>query len=271
MTDPINRREFRVTGLSRSGNHAVIQWMVAQMAAPGTQVCWLNCCEPKWNPYWTARPFDNGEPYWANYPFDLEAEKATQFSRKDFFLFNYEDNYLRNACSAVYEKNHDAWVGPSGKRFDVLILRDPFNLFASRRRSMRHTVSPRIAMKIWKQHAKQFVFGPGMLRYHPVLVLYNRWCESRDYRRQIAEALGLAFTDAAKDRVAAVHGGSSFDGLTYDGQAGRMRTAERWKHDIDDPSYRALFDEQVLDLSERIFGELPAAEALRQRWLKRAG
>lgn len=263
MPPIVNQTEIRVIGMSRSGNHAILQWLVAQMAEADRRVCWLNCCEPKWNPYWTARPFDNGAPYWANYPFDLEAEKACRFSPKDFFLFNYEDNYLRNACSEVYDAEHDGWVGPSQRRHDVLILRDPFNLFASRLRSLEPVVSPRVAVKIWKQHAKQFIGPvPRMLRHNPVLILYNRWCTDRAYRQRIAEALGVPFTDAGKARVAAVHGGSSFDGLSFDGRAGQMRTAERWRHYIEDPAYRGLFDAEVLRLSQAIFGDLPAADAM---------
>jgi hypothetical protein len=35
----------------------------------------------------------------------------------------------------LFEQHHDQWVGASWQRYDVLILRDPFNLFASRLRA----------------------------------------------------------------------------------------------------------------------------------------
>jgi hypothetical protein len=46
-----NRNEWRAVGMSRSGNHAIIQWLLAQ--AKG-RTCFLNCTEPKNNPF--ARP-----------------------------------------------------------------------------------------------------------------------------------------------------------------------------------------------------------------------
>ncbi len=269
----VNENEIRIVGMSRSGNHAIIQWLVRQMAQTprGARVCWLNCPEPRWNPYWTTRPFDDGSCAWTSYPgFDLEEEKACRFTRKDWFVFNYEDTFLRVARSPEYEREHDAWVGRSAVRRDVLILRDPFNLFASRLRSLEPVVDHRTAIRIWKQHARQFLGArerrsPLMLPHDPVLILYNRWCDDAAYRRGVCDALGVRFTDAGVNRVVAAHGGSSFDGLRYDGRATEMRTAERWRHFIDDPDYRALFDGEVLRLAEQVFGRLPAAEALARR------
>ena len=72
---------------------------------------------------------------------DLDAERDGDFSRKDTLLYNYEDCFLGTVASDAFEENHDAWVGPSGRRTDVLILRDPYNLFASRRRAGYAVVS----------------------------------------------------------------------------------------------------------------------------------
>lgn len=272
--DPVvNRNEFRVVGMSRSGNHAIIQWLIAQVQAneEPQRICWLNCVEGKYNPYWTARPFDDGDVLWANYQVDLEAEKQRQWSRKDYLIYNHEDAYLRNACSNEHEAHHDEWLGATAHRRDILILRDPFNLFASRLRSLEHSVSNAIAAKMWKQHAKQFLGRLRLLRHDPVLINYNRWCGQRRYRQQIADQLGLPFTDQGKQRVTKVHGGSSFDGMKYDGQAEQMRVHDRWRHYIDQQAYRDLFDKDMIDLAEQVFGDLPAIEMWRTPHLAKAG
>ena len=258
MAEIINQTELRVIGMSRSGNHAIIQWILAQ--APG-RWCFLNCAEGKSNPFETARVMDDGEPYRVNYEgFDLERERQGDFTRKDWLVFNHEDAFLAHACSDAFEREHDAWVGPSRRRLDVLVLRDPFNLLASRLRALNFCEPVSVARRIWKQHARQFAGRPRRLRHGPVLINYNRWVAEMDYRRELAEQLGLPFTDEGVQDVAACAGGSSFDGLTFDGEARRMKVLERWRYYADKPHFWAIFDEQMIELSQQIFGPRPEME-----------
>lgn len=255
MSNTTNHNEVRIIGLSRSGTHAICHWIMAQLTG---RVCFLNCVEGKSNPYWTARPMGNGRSYEATDPaFDLEAERAGRFSEKDWLLFGHEDSFLGHACSSEYEQHHDAWVGPSRRRLDVLILRDPFNLFASRLRRPEGMVKPGTAVRIWKQHAKQFVERPRGLRHEPVLIPFNDWFTDGAYRQRIAEEIGFPFTDAGRDCVPTVCGGSSFDGVSYDGRAGQMKVLDRWKSMARDRRYRSLFDEETCELAEAIFGWHP--------------
>lgn len=259
----VGQREIRVVGLSRSGNHAIINWLLAQMQG---RTCFLNCVQPKENPFATTRESVAGKGVTCNYkPFDLRREMRGEFSAKDWLIYSYEDCFITMVCNQAWESLHDQYVGESKTRTDVVILRDPFNLFASRLRSSYSGVTPGTAVRIWKQHAKQ-VLGQRKLFTQPhVAVLYNRWVTDESYRRDLAEQLGLRFSDAGLRRVAATGGGSSFDGLRFDGQAQRMSVLDRWQHYIDDPAYCEMFDAETLELAEAIFGELPAAAALRRK------
>ncbi|MEZ4727208.1 MAG: hypothetical protein R3E79_08760 [Caldilineaceae bacterium] len=129
----VNQRELRIIGMSRSGNHAIIHWLLNQATG---RTCFLNCVEGKTNPFVSARPLQSGGiPYAVNYPtFNWDSERRGKFSPKDLLIHSYEDNFLGYVCHPVFEQHHDQWVGPSRQRYDVLILRDPFNLFASRLR-----------------------------------------------------------------------------------------------------------------------------------------
>lgn len=184
--------------------------------------CFLNCAEGKTNPFQSCRPLNDGRPWRASWKgFDLEAEQAGDLTAKDLLLHSYEDSYNAHAFSRVYEDNHDEWVGPSDVRLDVLVLRDPFNLFASRR-AMGATLPRTTAARMWKQHARTALKvltarRPAKQRLLPIL--YNRWAADSVYREHIAQHLGLTFTDEGIDTVAACNGGSSFDGLRYDGRA----------------------------------------------------
>lgn len=240
--------------MSRSGNHAVINWILSQATG---RTCFLNCTEPKFNPFATARPLDDGRSVLANYEdFDLAAELRGDFSDKDLLVYSHEDCFLGTMVRGAFEENHDAMVGPSRERADVLILRDPYNLFASRLHGGFGDVSRQIAMRIWKQHAREFTGDRRCLKQRRVLISYNRWASDRLYRRRIAAELGIRFHDEGISEVPAAGNGSSFDGRRYHGSAARMKILERWKHFAGDRAFAALFDREVHELSRWVFGEV---------------
>jgi hypothetical protein len=250
----VNKQELRIIGMSRSGNHAVINWILSQ--ANG-RTCFINCAEPKFNPFQTARPLDDGRTVLANYPdFDLASELRGEFSAKDLLIYSHEDCFLGTMVRGAFEQEHDAMVGPSRQRADVLILRDPYNLFASRLHGGFGDVSNDIAMRIWKQHAREFTGDKRYLKQRRVLIAYNRWASDRAYRRCIAAELGIEFGDGSIAEVPAAGNGSSFDGRRYHGSATRMKTLERWKHFAGDRAFAALFDRDVHEMSRRIFGDV---------------
>jgi hypothetical protein len=260
----VNHKELRVIGLSRSGNHAIINWILNQ--AKG-RTCFLNCAEGKTNPFVSARPLHHGLPYAANYSkFNLEQEQAGAFITKDLLIHSYEDSFLGYVCHPVFEQHHDQWVGKSSQRYDVLILRDPFNLFASRKRAgdALAGVTPATAIRIWMQHAREFMGPPRYLNQTRILINYNRWATERCYRQKLAMQLGVDFTDAGINTVPATAGGSSFDGSRYNGAARQMKTLERWKVYRDDPSYWQLLRPEVLDYALQLFSPLPSEESLLQ-------
>lgn len=260
----VNDTETRIIGMSRSGNHAILQWILEQ--TPGRSL-FLNCVEPATNPFRTARPLGNGKRAVASFePFDLETAAEGHLRPKDWLFYSYEDVFLGMVCSTTFEAAREEWLGRSRRRVDVLILRDPFNLLASRRRGGFHRgnpdappdmVSERHAVRIWKQHAREFLGERDHLGPRKICISYNRWTRSMAYRREVARRLGLPFDDGAALRVPATAGGSSFDGTDADGEAHRMDVTRRWLHFAEDEGFRALFDPDLVDLSDRIFGPLP--------------
>jgi hypothetical protein len=89
-------------------------------------------------------------------------------------------------------------------------------------------------------------------------VLFNEWVESKDYRKQIAETIGLEFTDAAREQTSIFGGGSSFDGLAHLKTASQMNVNERYLQLLDNPTYQKMIksNPRAIKLSERIFYEL---------------
>lgn len=263
MSEVINRHEVRVVGMSRSGNHAILNWIYLQ--AEGSR-CFLNCVEPKTNPFTSARPMDDGQSVWtSNEDLDLAEEAAGRLSPKDWLIYSYEDCFLGMVTHADFENHREAYLGRSAQRTDVLILRDPFNLFASRLRAQYDRVTPATAVRIWKQHANEYLGRRRYLPRHRVAISFNRWADDADYRRELAQQLQLRFTDAGFEEVTPTGGGSSFDGRKFSGRASRMKVLERWKKCADDEQYLSTLDPEMLSLSRSIFGEIPGTEAIVDR------
>jgi hypothetical protein len=254
MSKPcVNEMEIRVVGMSRSGNHAIINWILSQ--APG-RTCFLNCAEPGWNPFVSARPRTPDLPGWrALYEgFDVEAERAGRLSRKDLLVHSYEDTFLGPFKKPENEARHDEWVGGSARRVDLLIVRDPRNLFASRLASGYGWLEDDLVARVWAQHAREFLGLRRNLRQERLTVSYDEWVRSSAYRRQLAAALGLEFDDSAARKVPAAAGGSSFDGTAYDGRAEEMPVLYRWHRFVSDARFHRLLTPEVLELGDRIFG-----------------
>lgn len=250
-----NRQVVRFVGLSRSGNHAVIGWVLQQITG---RWCFWNCVEPKQSPAASARPMDDGRRVVAA-DVDPEAEVEGPTVAKDWVLFSQEDTFLGPALGAEATRVQEEAVGRSHARTDVIILRDPFNLMASRRRLGCSAISEVTALRIWKQHARAVL--QRRAAGGPVAgILYPLWARDAGYRRAIAAQLGLCGAETTIDRVASCGGGSSFDGLTFDGRASEMPVLDRWRHFAEDASFWALFDPQVRALCDQLF----TAPALRE-------
>jgi hypothetical protein len=239
--------------MSRSGNHAVINWILSQ--AQG-RTCFLNCAEPGTNPFASARPLAPGRPgHLASFDdFDLAAERQGRLSRKDLLVHSYEDTFLGPFKKPANEARLAAAIGSSARRIDLLVLRDPRNLFASRLASGFGWLADELVARVWCQHAREFLGLRRNLRQERLMLSYNDWATSADYRRSVAETLGLRFDDSAAHTVPGVAGGSSFDGTAYDGRAEDMPVLTRWHAFVGDSRFHRLLTPPVLELAERSFG-----------------
>lgn len=287
-----NRTEFRVVGQMRSGNHAIINWLIDQF--PGRRVCFLNNVE-----HGGADPFETAaqmELYGIEDTLETEELRKTP---KDVLIYSYED---RKDCEgigllpSVYgeqgEHEQIEAVGDSAERRDLLIIRDPFNCLASRKRLIE-TRGPLGGIRDMDQIAQDWVEiaeraiavmeEPGE---DTIVVPYNHWSSDPAFRRELSEMVGGEFSDAAMKAQAEYGGGSSFTQPSMSLAEARAKwkkafslkrwlnlshyvkkltappaykgAMSRWETYAQDPEFARLFrDYPLIDLSERIFGEIP--------------
>lgn len=238
------RRFFLVHGMKRSGNHAVVEWMLAQ-----GRFVFCNNLVPVASILRGEKmlPAPRDFPAW-------QREKAGASGAGPDLCASLEDLPLDFRPFRAL---------PAGCR-QVLVVRDPENFFASRIRKGRlldHPAYPRApgplltrVVEGWKTHAREFLGLTSTLE-NRVGVFFNAWFADPAYRRQLSARLGLEFSDAGFTRVAAAGGGSSFDRTDFDGDNTRMQVLARAAQ-LDAAETRLLAeilaDAELRDLGRRL-------------------
>jgi hypothetical protein len=207
---------FLLHGMKRSGNHAIVNWLLPQL---NCQV--FNNASPlgpllRGAPMPTARPFDA-------WRIEQEERRRAPVSRA---MVTLEDHDLRLApfsCADVPLRR-------------LLVLRNPRDLFSSRIRKASRVEMPayprvdgavlRRAIELWKQHARCYL-GDAAPYPGRTAILFDAWFQDARYRAAISDALGVAFDDTGFGKVTAEGGGSSFDGTRFDGNARLMDVGNR--------------------------------------------
>lgn len=260
--------EIRVFAQARSGHHAIIGWMAHLFPQPSF---YLNDSGPFSDPYLThadSMPFTEQHscfikhglearisrlPYWES------TDSKIQFWRDQFkhqLICNYED--FNFTCYADHIL-HPVHVGKSSKKINVIVIRDPFNYFAS---LLMHTetvpAEKLVRMKsLWKQTAREIV-GETCFIPDKICILYNRWFSDRQYRNDIALQFGLTNTDETDkgiQKVSCTGDGSSFR-LIEGGPGPRMKVLNRWEHYVKNKSFWQNFDEEMYPYWTHMFGQV---------------
>ncbi|MGB3295064.1 MAG: hypothetical protein WBB01_18945 [Phormidesmis sp.] len=254
-----NQKEFRIVGLRRSGNHAIINWILSQEIG---NICWLNDLRMQKNPfYWKYHALLGYHPQYQEKTDRLKKDLRGEFTPKDCLAYSYEDYDLTEVVSNRFISRHDLYFGKSKEQYDILILRDPFNLMASRLKSGKVSVKSKgkTATDLWVAYAKEFSGETQFLENTKVCISYNHWFSDPAYRQVIAQKLKLNFSDAGMNEVATQGGGSSFDGQHLNGKAAAMDVLNRWKQFADDPAFQAALSEEARFYSKQIFGDFQGA------------
>ena len=267
LSEIVNQKEIRVAGMRRTGNHTIINWVKSQHTG---KVEFINNVLANENPY--RYKYQNLEDHYPEHKWAIEhyrQQAKGNFIKRDCLIYSYEDFPLDQVASDKFEHNHDLYLGKSAIRYDLLIIRDPFNLFASRLKAsskVGHFLSVnsqnKTMVNLWIDYAKEYLGETNYLKHNKICINYNQWFFDIEYRQKIAKKLQMEFSDAGIDIVLGLGGGSSFDGKQFDGQATSMNVLNRWQKFCDNPQYKIFFNQEVWEYSEQIFGHIPGTESL---------
>ncbi|MEO0349324.1 MAG: hypothetical protein AAF282_04655 [Cyanobacteria bacterium P01_A01_bin.15] len=250
----VNQKEIRFIGLRRSGNHAILHWMRSQE----TGAKFLNNVSVETSPF---------RLYHLHFPHKGFRDEAWgKFEPKTCFIYSYEDHSLGAIANSVNEKKHNLYIGKTKARYDVLVIRDPFNLLASRLRKGYLDVKTEgmSLIEMWIQHAKEYLGETTYLTHKKVVINYNLWFLDSHYRQTIATALDINFSDSGMDYVSSYGGGSSFDEQGLSGNARTMNVTSRWQLFSKDERFLSLIrNKELLHYSDKVFGVISGTELIR--------
>lgn len=225
-----------VFAIRRSGHHAIINWLMPYL---GFNVQHKNNCEYK----------ESGEFYIHS----RGDNRKTSFDVKNKWrrLINFEDPDLSKLSKLP--KNP----------IRIIVLRDPYNNYASRLQFKIRNLNKIINwmdFNLWIQFAKEFIGETNFIGNNCLKINYNEWFKNIEYRRSIGKKICSHFkTEYFDNDIEAVRGfggGSSFDGLRFNGKASKMKVLERWKTLIHHKQFEPIIkNKQIAELTKKIFKE----------------
>jgi hypothetical protein len=233
--------EFRMIGDRQGGQHAVAYWLFHQFNGV---IYWKNSGQHK-----------HDLLKMSNFP-DLKLFKQwseNTINKHTAIAVSYEDKTLEVVNTYPYPQYTE-------KRYDIIILRDPYNCFASKIHNWRNRC-PRKAGKFemklnaWKQKARTVISKECSF-----FIDFGKWFSSKEYRQLILTWFpkdAFVFTDDHLNNIPKKAGASTWDERTFEGKAQQMDINNRYKGIIDDPLMKKIMaDEEVKELSDKIFGKI---------------
>lgn len=234
-----------VFGMRRSGNHVAINWILNQN--PGLAVFYNNI-RPE-NPPFSGR---------------MTEFRLRNRGRLPRIVLSYEDVSIAElqwpqlrAFLEDRQSRHGAAV-----RF-VVMLRDPYNLFASRLRKWPErfaTPEDRAEQRaLYLEHARLALNPAPIWRDAPVVpLLYNDLIGDPAARDQIADALDIRRGTRGLDDVPVYGHGSSFDGMEISGAGVRDQVFMRWQSLASDPLFEDMIrDPDIVSMGGQLFDMAP--------------
>ena len=282
-----------ISGIRRSGNHAIATWLIYHFE----NIRFFNNYKAKRqrmsdakerNPEGLVRPQAQKRPNRPNRPQNLSNRnkriKTGAKRQRDVFRNNghrYE-GYIKSdgkllslgnknsdhSQNLEYEFTNEIYglenyypheIEPVSSELSpdhkIMIIRDPINNLASLMKYRSKLLDISQFKDIWCSYAAEALDQNSEY----VIIMYDRWFTSSEYRREIESTLGLEHNDDGINKVHSTGNGSSFDNMSMQNDAQNMNVLERWKEFKDDEDFLEIINnEEMLDLRKKTFGDLPS-------------
>lgn len=257
-------------GLRRSGNHAVLNWLLGQdpesmlffnQVQPGTKLLEkpFPITLPAGVRAYSAKDSNGQKHVYPEYVEELNNNGGC-------VVCSFEDKDLRKYDRELYNANIVECFGFPAKENNVMILRNPVHMLPSTVVFLKRVgifdgmdmklLESRLARKarLWKTYAMLHLQPKSMPGEEFVSIVFEQWLTSKTYRDDVAAQLGYVNKDMNLEFVSGAGGGSSFGRR---GRATPQMLTNRWN---DAPHKDVIAkvlrkDPELLELTERIYGK----------------
>jgi hypothetical protein len=247
--EAVNDTELKILGMRRSGNHAVIMWMMraVQAGMPNIEHVFLNNCKISENAYRLQSDFRPPEYSDEEYR-RIRARRNRAYRPTGFLIRSYEDYDL----SQFRTSENLAYYGGSERRVRAVIIRDPLNLFASRLKVGYIDAKSKLSLVgLYLDHASALLRGSEELP-----ILYNQWLMFGAYRENLLTELNIPGSDLPSDKAESFGPGSSFTGRGS--ELDKSQLLRRWEAYRDDPWFKReiLGNSELMEITRTHFSEV---------------
>lgn len=228
-------RAVRVFGMRRSGNHAIINWMLRN--APDGGAVFLNNCVMNRDPVKTHKTlevfFDGTE---LSFPPDMGLQAKFDMAGQGPVAFVSCEDVM--PPTPVRELT-PAWPRKAPEETVVIIFRSFLNWSASLLQKLmgNDKLGPIARMRILTMACKTYAAGLQLTRKKSVIpICYDDWYAKDTYRSHVLEQLGFPQRDNSLGQVQRYGGGSSFQADAAD--ARELTSLGRADQLANDPEYK---------------------------------
>lgn len=267
----INEYNFRIFGLRRSGNHMIVANILSCFG--DNEVYYFNDVQDPINLFESNLTYNNTD-------IELFGKLSNKLVTPDkYYIDNlthdnkkcliqtYEDQDL-NIIDEINKQN----IGKSTYKFNIIILRDPYNMIASRLK-YEETIGPDTPVsdeiiELWESYAHEFIRGlqisqSSLVREtnkftendaKQILINYNDFVTNREYKFLIMSELKLLSKSPEFNYILGFGGGSSFNKLD---PVDASNYLNRWKQYLNNKTFQKYLPNlQLFYLSGKIFGNI---------------
>jgi len=247
-------KEILIWGLCRVGNHALGSFIMEHIQEMPLKYKGLT-------PDGRYEVLKKNSVYLNNYRgWEEERDPVPNplFGNKQIISFENAGHRIKCGQSNILEDisrlNYDT-ERENTKRYIFVILRDPFNWFASyyplliKSKNKAIFISKEYWLDLWIQYAKKFFLNDENCFWFPVN--FNKFCKSVEYRKEISAYIEEPFTDKGVNNI--IGRGSAYDKSGFNGRALEMKLEERWKNLPKDILKSLRKNNELVYLSKKIF------------------
>lgn len=265
---------WKFFGLQRSGNHAVLNWLLG-LDQPNTLLFHqVRAGEDLLdNPAGVSVP--DGTLAYANREKGkkkVHPENIDYFSRleKGNLLLTYEGYRIGELNDSFLNKPALDRFGSPETSINITVIRNPFNMLPSYYKLRVRTMEAKgkdmnwvmhlmdRQLEIWKSYAFLHLHS-SFTRGEIISISFDQWVSDRNYRDSLAKRLGYVNFDKYIDFFSDAGGGSSFSTKSSD----RKSVLSRWSEADKDLGDLFSKHKEVVDYAALIFGESSVPDAFK--------